>query len=336
MKIKQYFKITIVLSCILLMSHSAFAQETQIQYQDDQSSQSANNQTSDNYSNSAQQTNMPDNEQASQSDYQSSNGVQSSQNQQNSNTQNTQTNPDNSANKQNSNPQFDFKNLGWNQLNPNANKENATDKDAENKTNLPTSSRLGFNFSTMLAILGLAGTFLGIFSTWLIYHLNRKNNNPLIVDKKDSAIKYIEELYKIKDLLTTNKIQKLDNMLVSSNINELKSSKAHEFISLISAYTKISIEISEVDLTTAHDRYQKHIKENKYKLFKSLMSCYSTIQTEGVYYSNNSNLINYHNIQSDNFLNEENLRKLRMKVLNLLNFEDKIDIILRILNKELK
>ena len=246
-----------------------------------------------------------------------------------------------SANTNNNKTPFDFKNFGWTQSKAGSNNTSNMIDDSINKLMPPNSTHKfhlkdHINLTTLLALFGLIGTFMGIFSTWLIYHLNQKNNNPLIIDKKDSALKYIEELYKIKDFLMTDKIKKLDNLLNSSSIEELSNSKLHDLVALFSTYEKLNINISQILLIETHDRYKKHIKGNNYELFKSFISNYKIIQTEGMFYKDNDNLINYHNIQAGNFLNEENIRKIKTKTLCLLTFEDEINKVLNLLNKDLK
>lgn len=179
-----------------------------------------------------------------------------------------------------------------------------------------------FNLTTLMALIGVFGTFFGLFSTWLIYHLNQKNNNPIIVDKKNSAIKYVDELHRIKIYFA--------NM----DIKRYTIEKEEDIKPLIVAYEYLCKNISQVDLISINTRYRKHINKRKVERFNSLISNYKIIKIDGDYLNSNSE--DSHIFDLHNQSTPDKLEIIKIKVTLLLAFEQQVDTILAILRKELK
>jgi hypothetical protein len=192
------------------------------------------------------------------------------------------------------------------------------------------------NPTIFVAILGLFGTFLGLFSTWTIYLLNKKNNDPLLIDKKDSAIRYFEAIDKIKEIINADKLNHLDILLDSALNKSLSPSKLNELINLISFYSKSTIAISEIPLIDIHNRYKKHIKQNRTDTFNSFIALYKMIEVDGKFYSTTDGIFDYDNLQSMNFFAEDNVKSWKQKITTLLSLEEKANIIKKYIIKDLK
>ncbi len=183
------------------------------------------------------------------------------------------------------------------------------------------------SLTTIFALFGLAGTFFGLFSTWLIYHLNRKNNNPLIIDKHNSAIQYFDELNQIKIHFANSDIESaFAQTTAQSNEENLKR--------LTISYENICKNISKIDLIKIHTRYKKHIKKHYTELFNTLIDSYKMIKIDGDYLNNSTE--NYHMFDFNCITTAEIINSLKNKTLAIIKFEEQIDVILGILKKELK
>lgn len=174
------------------------------------------------------------------------------------------------------------------------------------------------HLTTLIAIVGLVGTFFGLFSTWLIYHLNKRHNNPLKIDKHHSAIKYLDELNRIKIYFENSDIKNLYKNVDTEGLKRL-----------ISAYEEICKNISKIDLITIHTKYQKHIKKYKIEVFNSLMASYKMIKIDGDFLNNNENAHIFDPKTSS-------IDFIKSKILLTLTFEQQIEVILKILRKDLK
>jgi len=190
--------------------------------------------------------------------------------------------------------------------------------------------------TTFVAILGLLGTFLGLFSSWTIYLLNKKNNDPLIIDKKDSAIKYLEAIERIKEHLYIEKFKQLNILLDNILAGSLSPAESEKLTNLISLYSKCTIAISKVPLIEIHSRYKKHIKKNRIDIFNSFISLYKMIEVDGKFYSNTEGIFDNDNLQSMNFFAEDNARKWKHKIITLLSIEEKANIIKKLITKDLR
>lgn len=236
-------------------------------------------------------------------------------------------------------PSDDQSNNPFNSKKPEADQTDLSKKQPENLDNKPSFDKFiqpdllkkkifNIDVSTLLAILGLLCTFLGLSSTWFIYHLNKKNNDPLMIDKKHSGIKYVEELYKIKNCLNMDKISKLDIMLNSGLDDILEPSKKAELTRLLMSYGRMAEKISSINLMEMHSRYQKHMNQDNEAVFKSLLSQYTELSADSKLFTDNSRLTE--------LLKEENIGKLKDKIIAVYSFEKKIDMTIAILTKELK
>jgi len=192
------------------------------------------------------------------------------------------------------------------------------------------------NSTTFVAILGLFGTFLGLFSSWTIYILNKKNNDPLIIDRKDSAIKYLEAIERIKESIYPDKFGRLDILLDSILNNSLSPSESDEIVNLISLYSKSTVTISEVPLIEIHNRYKKHLKRNRIEIFNSFISLYKMIEVDGKFYSSTEGILDYNNLQLMNFFTEDNTKKWKHRIITLLSIEEKANTIKKFIIKDLK
>lgn len=175
------------------------------------------------------------------------------------------------------------------------------------------------SLGSLLAIVGLTGTFFGLFSTWLIYHLNKKNNNPVIMDKHHSAIQYMDELNQIKIYFSNSKIKELYPTVYNPPIKEETIKK------LAAAYEDICKNISKIDLIRIHTRYKKHIKKSNNEFFNSLIENYKIIKTDG----DRLNSI-------DTTFEDLDLETLKSQSLLILTFKEQLENCLKILRKELK
>lgn len=182
------------------------------------------------------------------------------------------------------------------------------------------------HLSTLIAFVGLAGTFFGLFSTWLIYHLNKKHNNPLLIDKHNSAINYMDELNKIKFYYSHSDIKGLYSTLNNSNKNSQE-----ELQRLIISYEELCKNTSKIDILTIHNRYRKHMNKRKQEIFESLIENYKMIKIDGDYLTNSGEDCHIFDLQ-----NPINLKNIKSKIMLVLTFEQQIDVILGILRKELK
>jgi|GEM_PF-2924532 len=233
----------------------------------------------------------------------------------------------------------------------NSNNLTLTPKDKINSNKVPLISNTGIklppvvsrllkkhhlDFTTLLAILGLFGTFLGLFSTWTIYLLNKKNNDPFFIDRKNSAIKYIEAIDKIRESINKNSIRKLDALLDCMLSMSLSSSESEELINLISVYIKYTVLISNVPLLDIHDRYKKHIKPNRADIFNSFIALYKLVEVEGKFYSETCGLMDYKSLESMNFFTEDSAYKWKQKIITLLSIDEKASDIKKIIFKDLK
>lgn len=174
------------------------------------------------------------------------------------------------------------------------------------------------HLTTLIAIVGLAGTFFGLFSTWLIYHLNKRHNNPLKMDKHHSAIKYLDELNRIRVYFENSDIK---NLYKNADVEGLQR--------LIYAYEELVKNISKIDLITIHTRYQKHIKKRRLEVFEALIASYKMIKIDGDFLNNNEDSHIFDSKTSSTDF-------IKSKVLLVLSFEEQIEVILKILRKELK
>lgn len=228
--------------------------------------------------------------------------------------------------KQNEN-NFGMAKSGFNQSKPVAKKE----KDSPNVVNSFLNHNNGhkftirnyFNLTTLMTILGVLGTFFGLFSSWLIYHLNKKNSNPLVIDKKNSALKYLEELHKINDILYIDRIKKIRCLSEILQSKELSALESNEFKTLPSFYSEISANISEIPVISIHDRYKKHIKGKKYKVFEALISNYDLLG-------------NYTGIETVDIFSEDNINEWQNKLESLLDLQKNTDKALKLLRKDLR
>lgn len=196
--------------------------------------------------------------------------------------------------------------------------------------------KYNLNFTTLLAVLGLFGTFLGLFSTWTIYLLNKKNNDPLIIDKKDSAIKYLEAVDKIKESINTGKINRLNSLLDHILNNSLSPSESDELISLISFYSKCTVAISEIPLIEFHNRYKKHIKQKRIDIFNSFIALYKMIEVDGKFYQGTDGIFDYEYLKEINFFTEDSAGRWKHKIITLLSIEEKANTIKKLIIKDLK
>ena len=182
------------------------------------------------------------------------------------------------------------------------------------------------NFTTLLTITGLTATFFGLFSTWLIYHLNRKNNNPLVIDKHNSIIQYIDDLSHMKSFfILTNVKEDLENLQKAQTPDNISRAA--------NSYESICKNISKIDLIKTHSKYEKHIKNKNITIFDSLIDAYKMIKIDGDYLSNNPD---YHIIDTNCQSNPNNSGNITKKILSLLKFEEQIELILSILKKSIK
>ena len=215
----------------------------------------------------------------------------------------------------------------------------------EKYRNLPPNLKLLVRFFTkhshvltyILAIVGMIGTFMGLCSTWLIYHLNKKNNDPLVIDRKDAAIKYIEAIDGFREIISLNKIERLDiftDNIVNSSLSKIE---ADELAELIVYYSKCTIKISKVSLIEIHNRYKKHIKQEDVSLYKSFIADYKMIEAEGKFYDNlyNDGIFDF-NIEVIKIFEEKNITKWKHKITALVSFSQKLEPIRSILHKDLK
>lgn len=186
------------------------------------------------------------------------------------------------------------------------------------------------NITTLIAFIGLAGTFFGLFSTWLIYHLNKKHSNPLRLDKHNSAIRYIDDLSRVEICYANSDINE-----VYSLINKSTGSQKQENLQrLIFSYENICRNISKVDLMEIHTRYKKHVNKHKYELFNSLIDNYKMIKIDGDYLNISGK--DFHMFDLESLANPNKLNSLKSKTILVLTFEHQIELILNILRKELK
>ncbi len=185
------------------------------------------------------------------------------------------------------------------------------------------------NTSVLLTILGLSGTFFGLFSTWLIYHLNRKRNNPLVIDKNNTTIEYIDKLNRLKICYSGKNLQKLYMTLSSLN-----TYPEHDIEFLLDSFQNTCKNISCVDLIDIHTRYKKHISKYKNDIFDSLITSYKIIKIDGDYLTNceyGHKMFNRGTLVIDN-----NTERLKSKLTSMITFEEQIDVILELLQKDLK
>ncbi len=181
------------------------------------------------------------------------------------------------------------------------------------------------NFTTLLAIAGLSGTFFGLFSTWLIYHLNRKNNNPVAVDKHNSILKYIDDINHIKTYFSINDIKDLYENSNMSNLSDLEN--------LILSYEEICKNVSKIDLIKTHTRYEKHLKKKNKQIFNSLINGFKMVKIDGDYLINNQE---HHLFELEGLEANSNTTNIKNKISFILTFEKQLDSVLKILRKELK
>lgn len=184
------------------------------------------------------------------------------------------------------------------------------------------------SLTTLIAVVGLTGTFFGLFSTWLIYHLNKKHSNPLILDKHNSAIRYMDDLNRIKIHFANSDIKQ-----VYSDINK-GNAQQEDLMKLIMSYENISRNISKVDLLEIHTRYKKHVNKRKYELFNSLIDNYKMIKIDGDHLNLSGK--DYHMFDLESLATPSKLNSLKSKTILVMTFEQQIEVILGILRKELK
>lgn len=187
-------------------------------------------------------------------------------------------------------------------------------------------ARHNLNLNNIITMLGLFGTFLGLFSTWSIYLLNRKNSDPLVIDRKDSALKYIEAIDQLKEVIFIHKTRKSDAILENVLINGLPPSTSEDFAFLISYYQKVSYEVAEIPLIEVHSRYKKHIKYKYIDTFNGLLIFYKMIKNDSKLYNEN---FDYKSLKLNN-------RDWKNKASLLLSIEEKTTNLKNILLKDVK
>lgn len=185
------------------------------------------------------------------------------------------------------------------------------------------------HLTTLIALFGLTGTVFGLFSTWLIYHLNKKHNNPMLIDKHNSAIKYMDELNRIKLYFAHSDIKRLYSIVNNSTEN-----RQEELQKMVLSYEDICKNISKIDILTINTRYEKHMNKRKREIFESLIANYKMIKIDGDYLNNSGEYCHIFDLETSIDLNK--LNTLRSKIVLISTFEKQMDIILGVLRKELK
>ena len=190
-------------------------------------------------------------------------------------------------------------------------------------------------FTYFVAIIGMFGTFMGLSSTWIIYHLNRKNNDPLVIDRKDTALKYIEVIDSLKDIICLDKLKKLD-ILIDKVINDtLLHLESDELVNLTVYYCKCTEKISQINLSEIHNRYKKHIKKKNIKLFDSIITSYKKIEVDGQFCESNK-VFDSGSLAIKEIFKKQYTEKWKNKVNIILTFVQEIEAAKKILNKDLK
>lgn len=186
-----------------------------------------------------------------------------------------------------------------------------------------------FNIATIMTILGVIGTFFGLFSSWLIYHLNKKNSNPLIIDKNNAAIEYIDRLNRIKTYFANNSIKNIKRCL-----ENFDGYQPEEVALNIQSYEDICKGVSRVDLLGIHTRYKKHIDKYNLGIYNSLIASYKIVKIDGDYF--NSTEEGCHLFDPSSLKNFVNMSSFKSKILSLLTFEEQVDVVIEVLQRELK